>query len=250
MKALRIHVERAVRPLCASPLRKDRMREELLGHLSTIYAQECERLGEGPEALTRAQERFGDPAELSKALQEAVPWWERVSYSRWKSVLDSCFVERKPGESPLRYVVRQNSPFFFGTLVAVSVVAFVPDWNVNWTTGFSFVFAVFFLCSLNALLFPMLFRSLHKALAGHSYARAAGWGCLCSLLVAFSGHALHGWANWCAAATPFVAEDINRILTFALLTPFILALVPRILAEKIERRKNRQEWENLELDAG
>ena len=77
MKALKIHVERAVRPLCASPLRKDRMREELLAHLSGIYEQECERLGACPEALARAQERFGDPAGLSKALQEAVPWLEK-----------------------------------------------------------------------------------------------------------------------------------------------------------------------------
>ena len=40
MKALRIHVERVVRPIRASNRRKDRMREELLAHLVGLFDEE------------------------------------------------------------------------------------------------------------------------------------------------------------------------------------------------------------------
>ena len=40
MKALRVQVERVVRPVRASSRRKDRMREELLAHLLRLYDEE------------------------------------------------------------------------------------------------------------------------------------------------------------------------------------------------------------------
>ena len=80
MIELRRHVERIVRPIRASGIRKMRMREELLGHLTPHL-----RRGVGGAAkrrkrggLAAAAGRFGDPATLRAELQATVPWIERV----------------------------------------------------------------------------------------------------------------------------------------------------------------------------
>lgn len=129
----------------------------------------------------------------------------------------------------------------------VSVEALVSGENVNWTTGFSFVFWVSFLGSLNALLFPFLYRSMHAALTARSAARAVGWGLLSSLVLLASGLGLGGWSNWCADAV-LMPVEIYPLLTCALLTPFILALIPRIIDANLHQRKIRQEWERLEIE--
>ena len=78
MNALMIHVERAVRPLRASKLRKLRMREEMLGHLKGIYEEERERLGDHDAAVRGAIKRFGPAEELSQKLQTSVPWHDSM----------------------------------------------------------------------------------------------------------------------------------------------------------------------------
>ncbi len=75
--ALRKHVERAVRPVLASPSRKLRMREELLAHLTETYREELERRGNAAAALAAACERFGSPAELTAELDGSVGRIER-----------------------------------------------------------------------------------------------------------------------------------------------------------------------------
>ncbi|MCC6698722.1 MAG: hypothetical protein IT365_24065 [Candidatus Hydrogenedentes bacterium] len=82
MKALRIHVERIVRPIRASVLRKNKMREELLAHLSSAYEEERAASNTGEEALVRAKQRLGDPDALRAELQSAVPWYERIGHTR------------------------------------------------------------------------------------------------------------------------------------------------------------------------
>jgi hypothetical protein len=78
MRELMIHVERAVRPVRAGVLRKLRMRRELLAHLTTIFEEEKARVGDEPAALEAALRRFGDPAALTRELQETVPVVERL----------------------------------------------------------------------------------------------------------------------------------------------------------------------------
>jgi ATP-dependent Clp protease ATP-binding subunit ClpC len=90
---LRILVERAVRPVRATMVRKRRMREELLAHLTAIFEEEAARLGDEQAALERAAERFGDPAELAAELQQSVPRWDRFLAALEGRV--------RPGESPL-----------------------------------------------------------------------------------------------------------------------------------------------------
>jgi hypothetical protein len=84
MRELMVQVERAVRPVRASARRKDRMREELLAHLSSIYEEELKRCREEGLARKAAFERLGNLRELTCALQEAVSW-----RSAWTGALNA-----------------------------------------------------------------------------------------------------------------------------------------------------------------
>ena len=68
---LKIIVERAVRPVCATTTCKRKMREELLAHVCAVLEEEAKA---GDEvALKKVAVRFGRPAELAGQLQESVP---------------------------------------------------------------------------------------------------------------------------------------------------------------------------------
>ncbi len=82
MKALRIHVERIVRPIRGSVPRKNKMREELLAHLTAAYDDERPNANTEKDAIERAKQRLGDPQALRAELQSAVPWYERLGHTR------------------------------------------------------------------------------------------------------------------------------------------------------------------------
>lgn len=105
MKALRVQVERVVRPIRAHERRKDRMREELLAHLTGMYDEELRRTGDEQRAAAEAIRRFGDAAALSGELQASIPAlerWQNADFlQRWPS-------RRRVGESPVRYILRMH----------------------------------------------------------------------------------------------------------------------------------------------
>jgi hypothetical protein len=109
-------VERAVRPVRASIVRKRKMREELFAHLTAIYEQELARLGDPNAAVDEAARRFGEPAELADQLQSALPYYERISYFTEKWVL-----YRAP-ESVPRYSLRLAGYTSFLLAVILSLV--------------------------------------------------------------------------------------------------------------------------------
>ncbi len=92
LKELKSVVEQAVRPVRATMARKRQMREELLAHLTAIFAEEAKTLGDEQAALAQAKRRFGDPRELTTQLQQAVPRWDRC-----RSILEKMGCQ--PGES-------------------------------------------------------------------------------------------------------------------------------------------------------
>jgi hypothetical protein len=164
MKELMIHVERAVRPVRASGGRKDRMRRELLDHLTEIYQAELKRLGNEASAREQAIQRFGEPAALTRELQDSVGWEERCAFTveRW-------FGWRAP-ESAARYTFRMAVQFFlcFGVLAAL---AFVPvlifdgqavDLMIRLRLASSFVF----LCSADVFLVGLLYFKMRDRLLG------------------------------------------------------------------------------------
>ena len=99
LSALRVVVERVVRPVRVSDVRKLRMREELLDHLTAVYEEELGRLGDEGAALTRATERFGVPGDLTEELQRSVSWFAFVGY-----VSDQ--YRFRPDESLLKFGLR------------------------------------------------------------------------------------------------------------------------------------------------
>jgi hypothetical protein len=76
---LKIDVERAVRPVVASTAWKLKTREELLAHVTAVFEEEMDRLGDETLALARTEERFGSPAELTEQLQASVPANDRFT---------------------------------------------------------------------------------------------------------------------------------------------------------------------------
>ena len=77
---LKVIVERAVRPVKASFQWKNKTREELLAHISAVFEDELPLCTDETAALIRVEQRFGDPGELSRTLQESVPINDRFGY--------------------------------------------------------------------------------------------------------------------------------------------------------------------------
>ncbi|MEX2113835.1 MAG: hypothetical protein WD845_11655 [Pirellulales bacterium] len=75
---LKILVERAVRPVVAPRARKKAMREELLAHVSEVYADEFATHGDAVKALVSTGARFGAPHPLTADLQRTVSVWQRA----------------------------------------------------------------------------------------------------------------------------------------------------------------------------
>ena len=112
---LKIIVERAVRPVRASTLRKRKMREELLAHVSGVFEEEFAQLGDERAALDRTAQRFGNPNELTGKLQESV----------WASDAIHCLLDKlwfRSGESRGRRILR------YGTWYVLILMVFLPTW--------------------------------------------------------------------------------------------------------------------------
>lgn len=126
MRDLRAHIEGIVHPIRATEGRKDRMREELLAHLTSAMAEEQSRGADEAGAAQRAVERLGDPVAVRRELQDSVPKWERVlfrplPYHDRLNAWDHSFDQRS-GESALRHAWRITFPI---VLWNAAVVAFV-----------------------------------------------------------------------------------------------------------------------------
>src|SRR5262245_25994065 len=115
---LKVIVERAVRPVRASTSRKRKMREELLAHVGGVFEEECARLDDDRAALERTALRFGNPAEVTRQLQESVPASDSISR----------FWEGRPGEATLWILLRLACVASAWALVGVGVVWFASGW--------------------------------------------------------------------------------------------------------------------------
>ena len=81
----------AVGPLWASRAQKRMIQEELLAHVTSVFEEELDRLGDEDAAFQETRSRFGIGEELESQLQQSVPLLERfllvsereVLMSRW-----------------------------------------------------------------------------------------------------------------------------------------------------------------------
>ncbi len=115
-------VERAVRPLRCGARYKRKIREELLAHLNGIFEEERATSNDPHAALVAASKRFGDPVALSRQLESALPWHERMTYlaERW-------FGWRAP-ESATRMMLRVSlltGAIFCGFMVLIMGLTYV-----------------------------------------------------------------------------------------------------------------------------
>src|SRR4051794_10716319 len=126
MKEFMVFVERAVRPVQASGRRKDRMREELLAHMTAIYEEEHTRTGDEAAARDQAARRLGEPAELTRELQASVSRNERVAFA-----LERWFGWRAP-ETGTRWMLRLTAQLFLlnMALSALAVLAVIVQEGV------------------------------------------------------------------------------------------------------------------------
>ena len=251
MRELMVHVERAVRAVHASPARKQRMRQELLAHLTGLVEEEKARGGDERQALARALQRFGDPAGLSQDLQASVPRPER-----WLSRL----FFRGPGESGLRYGARIAALGaaimfvwlnFLVNLLSLIRVAAGEKWsNVRVGLPVTGVFAGYVF--LSVLLCHGVYRELAGRLGAASLLRAAAYGV---------GAMLAGVA---LVAGSYVAQPENPLWEFILrypgnplalstgagfaCMPLALALAA-VLVVRVKRAKARgqEDWASLEI---
>jgi hypothetical protein len=202
MKELMVYVERAVRAVHASLARKRRMRQELLAHLTNLVDEEKARGGDEQEALARALQRFGDPADLSRDLQASVPRLER-----WLSKL--CF--RGQGESGLRYGARiaalGAAIMFVGlNLIPLVFVAAGAKWS-DARVGLAELGVLAGYVFLSVLLCHGVFRELAGRPSAASLLRAAACGV---------GSMLAGVA---LVAGSYVAQPENPLWEFILCYP-------------------------------
>jgi ATP-dependent Clp protease ATP-binding subunit ClpC len=192
-------VERAVRPVRASAGRKRKMREELLGHLTEIYDAELGRLHNPDAALEATARRFGDPAELARELETALPRHERISHfvERW-------FAWRAP-ESAARYSMRLARQSFYVLAVVLGLIGTGLLLRYGWVEGVRTTWRIFFALLLLAPFAQWLVNLLYFKM------RDAMWGAfgsqksrfhvlLCDasigLTVIASFYVLVGMATW------------------------------------------------------
>jgi hypothetical protein len=185
MKELMIHVERVVRPIRSLESRKDRMREELLTHLTSIFDEELARLGDRDAALQEAFRRLGDPAALTRELQATAPRQEAmgVMFERW-------FRPRR-GEPVLRYAFRLSGllaaycaiVYLGASIITVQLPEPARDWPQRMWIG------AVFLLFVTALVFPLtlLYLKMRGALCrgrgvARSWLRAIAWALLTGLV--------------------------------------------------------------------
>lgn len=115
---LEVLVERSVRPVRAPFATKKRMREDLLSHLSSTFEDEFTKSDDETESLRLTRERFGNPVEISRELQQSVP--RHHEFSCWFEQT----LAQQPGESFLHLVFKHQmvAGIYFGLIAALGLV--------------------------------------------------------------------------------------------------------------------------------
>ncbi len=127
MNELKIHVERAVRPIQASLRTKLRMRNELYSHLLEIHEEESARTTDEPTAIAAAIKRFGEPESLTAELQETVSRFEM-----YEAKLDG-WIWRRDSESYMQHAFRLAASY--SALIPICLLAIFLVWLVQESLG-------------------------------------------------------------------------------------------------------------------
>jgi hypothetical protein len=250
MSVFKDQIERAVGPVRAVESRKDRMAEELSAHLVAIFDEERARLGDDQAAAERALERLGTVGELTRSLEDSVPWLERLLYTplpfpRFLDTWDRAWT-RRSDESLLRYAARitvcltafGTAGALLGVLAASAGRAHPMDWPVIvvWAA------AALVVCASGTFISPFLCEGMANALVAGSYPR--GYQALYAALSSFTVIVLGlCFVLIVSVGAPhgqiFHRSDWLAMLAMALLAPVILTLSAQSF---IARRRRQVGW--------
>ncbi|MBA3312831.1 MAG: hypothetical protein M3552_17440 [Planctomycetota bacterium] len=98
--ALKVIVERAVRPVRATLERKKRMREELLAHVTEVLDEEVGKSADAQAAIAATARRLGNADEIAAELQRTVPAYDRFFFAMERITL------ARPEEGVVRRALR------------------------------------------------------------------------------------------------------------------------------------------------
>jgi hypothetical protein len=235
---LKIIVERAVRPVRASTSRKRKMREELLAHVVGVFEEEWAKLGDERAAVERTALRFGNPAEVTRQLQESVPACDAVRR----------YWEGRPGEPAWRAAIRLAwVSGIFSLVVAVCVLAPTTVGSVGGWSREAFILSLCAVLTIPAWLSGVVFLSsfLEKAVcgpAGRSWLKVAlvvagSWLFMLLWFAAWS------WPTWSA-------EWVYSHPFATVLAGFLMAAlhVCALAQSSLLRRRYQEEWGRLPID--
>jgi hypothetical protein len=246
MRALQDEVERLVRPLRASWRRKERMREELWGHLAGRAEQFFGDQRDEAWAVRQAVALFGDPRAVRADLQASVPLYERIMYARTREPrwLEA-FGRRLWGMDDLgRPLRRLEAVAWCAGLSACLCLLMIPlghialgrqpDWGRVWTLG---GLACGLATIVHAAEVPFIggfYRYWLKRPGAEPVGRLAWRGALLGGFMLAAGPAF-GWMA--RTYVEFDGRDLAAWCVVALLTPPLWAWITRKAADE------RQRWE-------
>jgi len=240
-------VERAVRPVLATKARKRGMREELLAHVTEVYDDEMARGANHSTALVRTRERFGDPAAITRQLQQSVSrrcrfggLLERHNDLEWKS-----------GESAARLAFRHlRAGFAFSLLffLLLGVAALVADSSRRKAWDFVLTLSIVQIVFVGMGTFVVMWSSLHIGEALFADPHQRNWRMAAPYLLL---------SLICLPAAAFIvygllAGDLRGAIDhavfacrFAVAAPFLFALIGRAM---LQEQQFESRWSTLTID--
>jgi len=256
--ALRKQVERAVRPVHAGKDRKLAMREELLAHLTAIYAEERERQPNDQAAMAAALERFGEPAVLTTELNASVGTAARIGFhvdreeDKFNGGLRYWF-SRREGESWFRLALRSLFALILFNLIGLVgipllAIFLLNGWQANpWTLSQLSMWFLLNVGSQAATLATM--RYMLHTFDNTSRSSRWIWVCVQALLWSLFAAAFTVPFRWSLGGSPpTVKEAADVAISFAVgLSPFFVFGVWCMNQAK-QFRKKLEMWTNLAID--
>ena len=236
---LKILVERAVRPVQASYLRRRKMREELLAHVSDVFEEESAKPGDEQAALERTAQRFGPPAELTGQLQAAVPANDAID--RW-----FC---GQPGDTTLRVAARLAAWFLALAVVVYAAATLLAGQATVWPRE-AILFTGFSILLLPAYMFCLTFATEWIRRAWFEPGRRSGLGAVFLTVgwFAFSLVLFEAGVTWSTGMNAVHRDFWDRIW-FTLWLAASVPWLPWILASVGEARaRSEREWTALQID--
>jgi len=245
-EALRIQVERVVRPVLASLSRKMQWREELYTLICSIHEEELARKNSADEALRVTLERFGDPQALSVELATSVGWMERTL-----NHLEEAWLYRRQGESILRHALRIG--LIHLVMVASLMVTVIPLAAVirsgmphRSPPPLMFMVALPAMLFVDSFLLTWLGETLCMSLqdARSAWKRPSLWlaSVLAGLIVTLGG----------AGLVASVSTDLRDVweagFAWLLRSPAIMALFVVVTQLFLREHRRLCPWQGLQLD--